>query len=186
MKFHEMKIAGLDRKLPLLPLTDELYIAGFVMFGDAELTVICAEKLLEKAPDFDVIVTAEAKGIPIAHEMSRQSGKPYVVFRKAPKLYMVDVISTEVNSITTENVQTLCVGAIEAEEIRGKRVLVVDDVISTGESLAAIERLVNQLGGTVVTKMAVLAEGDALKREDIIYLDELTLFTPEGEPIRNE
>ena len=183
MLFHEMKVAGLDRKLPILPLNENLSIAGFVMFGDVEITQVSASKLLEKAPEFDVIVTAESKGIPIAYEMARQSGKNYVVLRKMHKLYMVDTIYTEVDSITTAHTQTLCVGSIEAAEIRGKRVLVVDDVISTGGSLAAMELLINQLDGHIVGKMSVLAEGDALERDDIVYLDELPLFTPDGKPI---
>ena len=181
--FHKMKIAGLDRQLPLLPLTEDLYIAGFVMFGDVEITEVCATKLLEKAPEFDVIVTAESKGIPLAYEMARQSGKPYEVLRKAPKLYMKDVIMTEVNSITTAHTQTLCVGSIEADVIRGKRVLAVDDVISTGASLEAMETILNKIGCDIVARMCVLAEGAALKREDITYLDELTLFTADGQPI---
>lgn len=185
MLFHEMKIAGLDRKLPLCPLTDDLYIAGFVMFGDVEITQACARELLSRAPeDFDVIVTAESKGIPLAYEMARQSGKPYVVLRKEHKLYMVDTMYADVRSITTAHPQVLCIGAIEAEEIKGKKVLIADDVVSTGGSLLAIETLVNQLGGEIVARMTVLAEGDALKRDDLIYLEELTLFTPDGEPIK--
>lgn len=183
MKFHEMTVAGLPRKLPLLPLTEDLYIAGFVMFGDTEITMVSAEKLLAQAPDFDVIVTAESKGIPLAYEMSRQSGKPYVVLRKEPKLYMVDVIKTEVDSITTAHVQTLCLGAIEADMIRGKNVLIVDDVISTGNSLTAMETLLDKVGVNIVGRMSVLAEGDALKRDDLIYLDKLYLFKPDGTPI---
>ena len=182
--FYKMNIAGLERELPLCALNDDLYIAGFVMFSDVEITEACAKALLEKAPeDFDVIVTAESKGIPLAYEMARLSGKNYVVLRKMHKLYMVDTIYTEVDSITTAHTQTLCVGSIEAAEIRGKRVLVVDDVISTGGSLAAMELLINQLDGHIVGKMCVLAEGDALKRDDIVYLDELPLFTPDGKPI---
>ena len=183
MKFYEMNIAGLDRKLPLCPLNEELYIAGFVMFGDVEITVKSAEELLKRAPEFDVIVTAEAKGIPLAYEMSRQSGKPYVILRKSLKLYMVDAITTDVQSITTANSQTLCVGSLEAEYIRNKRVLIVDDVISTGGSLLAMEELINRVEGNVVGRMTVLAEGDATRRDDIIYLEKLYLFTPDGEPI---
>ena len=183
MKFHEMNIVGLDRKLPLCPLTDDLYIAGFVMFGDVEITEKCAKELLDRAPEFDVIVTAESKGIPLAYEMARQCGKPYVVLRKAKKLYMVDTITVQVKSITTEHVQSLTVGSIEADIIRGKRILAVDDVISTGESLAAMEALINKCDGNIVGKMAVLAEGDATRRDDIIYLEKLYLFTPDGEII---
>lgn len=184
MLFHEMQIAGLTRKLPLCPLTDDLYIAGFVMFGDVEITEACAKELLAKAPDFDIIVTAESKGIPLAYEMARQSGKNYVVLRKQPKLYMVDTITADVKSITTASPQVLCIGAIEAEEIKGKKVLAVDDVVSTGGSLIAMETLINQVGGEIVGRMTVLAEGDALKRDDLIYLEELTLFKPDGTPIK--
>ena len=180
MMFHEMTIAGLTRKLPLCRLNDELYIAGFVMFGDVEITEAAATQLLEKAPEFDVIVTAESKGIPLAYEMARQSGKPYVVLRKEAKLYMVDVIKTTVDSITTDHIQTLCIGSLEAEVIRGKRVLIVDDVISTGGSLKSIEKILNQVGVDIVGKMTVLAEGDAINRPDIIYLDELPLFNSDG------
>lgn len=178
--FHEMTIAGVTRRLPLCPLNEELYIAGFVMFGDVEITEACAKELLAKAPEFDVIVTAESKGIPLAYEMARQSGKDYVVLRKEPKLYMVDVIKTTVDSITTAHIQTLCIGSLEADVIRGKRVLIVDDVISTGGSLMSIEKILNKVGCDIVGKMAVLAEGDAIDRPDIIYLEELPLFNPDG------
>lgn len=178
-----MNIAGLERELPLCALNDDLYIAGFVMFSDVEITEACAKALLEKAPeDFDVIVTAESKGIPLAYEMARQSGKNYVVLRKEPKLYMVDVIRTTVDSITTAHVQTLCLGSLEAEFIRDKKVVIVDDVISTGGSLASMEKLLNKVGCEVVAKMAVLAEGDAIERPDIIYLEELPLFNSDGTP----
>ncbi|MBO4236102.1 MAG: adenine phosphoribosyltransferase [Firmicutes bacterium] len=180
MMFHEMTIAGVTRRLPLCPLNEELYIAGFVMFGDVEITEACAKELLAKAPEFDVIVTAESKGIPLAYEMARQSGKDYVVLRKEPKLYMVDVIKTTVDSITTAHIQTLCIGSLEADVIRGKRVLIVDDVISTGGSLMSIEKILNKVGCDIVGKMAVLAEGDAIDRPDIIYLEELPLFNPDG------
>ena len=137
--FYEMKIAGLTRQLPLCPLNPELYIAGFIMFNDVELTVAAAEALLAKAPEFDAIVTAESKGIPLAYEMARQAGnKPYLVFRKSKKLYMKNVITTEVDSITTDHIQTLCLDGDDAALLKGKRVLVVDDVISTGESLRAL------------------------------------------------
>ena len=182
MMFHEMTIAGVTRKLPLCALNEELYIAGFVMFGDVEITTACASELLKKAPEFDVVATAESKGIPLAYEMARQSGKDYVVLRKEPKLYMVDVIKTSVDSITTAHVQTLCLGSLEADAIRGKRVLIVDDVISTGGSLSSIEKILNKVGVEIVGKMAVLAEGDAISRDDIIYLEELPLFNSDGTP----
>lgn len=179
--FYRMKIAGLERELPICPVTDSLYIAGFVVFGDQELTVACAAELLKRAPEYDYLITAEAKGIPLAHEMARQTGaKKYFLARKAPKLYMSGVFSATVKSITTEKEQTLYLDTADAEQIRGKRVLIVDDVISTGESLRALEVLVEKAGGTIVGKMAVLAEGDAQSREDIIYLEKLPLFRPDG------
>lgn len=177
---YTMKIAGLDRSLPLCKLNDELQIAAFVIFGDAELTVACAQELLKKAPEFDYIITAEAKGIPLAHEMSRQSGKKYFVARKKPKLYMTGVFDAIVNSITTEGEQHLYLDTAEAEQIKGKRILIVDDVISLGESLKAVQSLINQAEGNIVGNMTVLAEGDAADRTDIIYLEKLPLFDKEG------
>lgn len=176
-----MKIAGLERELPLCPINDELYIGAFVMFGDVEITCAAASELLKKAPEFDVIVTAESKGIPLAYEMARQSGdKDYVVCRKAQKLYMLDIIETVVDSITTDNVQKLCLGQSDIALLENRRVLIVDDVISTGESLKSIEKLLEQIDCDIAGKMAVLAEGDAIKRDDIIYLEELPLFNPDG------
>ncbi len=178
---YTMEIAGLTRHLPLCRVNDNLYIAAFIMFGDAELTVAAARELLAKAPEYDIMITAESKGIPLLHEMARQSGaENYIVARKGPKLYMQDIHTTYVNSITTENRQMLCVSGADAEAMRGKRVLVVDDVISTGESLHALETLIDEVGGTVVGRMAVLAEGDAAKREDVICLAPLPLFHPDG------
>ena len=179
---YKMTIAGLERHLPLCRITDDLYIAGFVMFDDVEMTVACAEEMLKLTPDFDIIVTAESKGIPLAYEMARQSGKPYIVARKKAKLYMQDIVEVQVNSITTAHVQTLCLGRKEREQMDGKRILIVDDVISTGESLAALEQLVDAVDGDVVGKCAVLAEGEAADRKDIIFLEYLPLFNAEGEP----
>ncbi len=184
MNSYELNVAGLKRYLPLFPVSEDLYIAAFIMFGDVELTVACADALLKIAPEYDILITAESKSIPLVHEMSRQSGdNSYVVARKGPKVYMKDVIYTDVNSITTKNKQMLCIGSAEAELLKDKRVLIVDDVISTGESLFAIEKLVNQVGGQIVGKMAVLAEGDAAKREDITFLAPLPLFNADGKPI---
>lgn len=181
---YTIDIAGLKRDLTLCPLNENLYIGAFIMFGDVELTKHCAKELLAVAPEFDVMITAECKGIPLLYEMARQSGNNYyIVARKGPKLYMKDVISTEVDSITTDHVQTLCIGSDEAEAMRGKRVLVIDDVISTGESLLALEKLINTVGGNIVGRMTVLAEGDAIGRDDIQYLAPLPLFDGEGNPI---
>lgn len=182
--FYRMNIAGIERDLPLCPLNESLYIGAFVMFGDVELTVRCAEALCKVAPEHDVIITAESKGIPLAYEMSRiLDGQRYVLARKAPKLYMRDVIKHETKSITTEAVQTLYLDGYDAEYMKGKRVLIVDDVISTGASLASLESLVLRAGGIIAGKMAVLAEGDATLRDDIIYLEKLPLFDKDGNPI---
>lgn len=179
--FYRIKVAGVERDLPICPVTDSLYIAGFVVFGDQELTVACAAELLKHAPEYDYLITAEAKGIPLAHEMARQTGaKKYFLARKAPKLYMSGVFSSTVKSITTEKEQTLYLDTADAEQMKGKRILIVDDVISTGESLRALEVLVEKAGGIVAGRMAVLAEGDAQSREDIIYLEKLPLFHPDG------
>ncbi|MBR2024273.1 MAG: adenine phosphoribosyltransferase [Clostridia bacterium] len=178
---YKMNIAGLDRSLPLCKLTDELYIAAFVIFGDPELTTACANALLKKAPEYDYIITAEAKGIPLAHEMARiNNNQKYMLARKGPKLYMRDIISASVHSITTSKEQTLYLDGYDAELMKGKRILIIDDVISTGESLRAIEELVKTAGGNIVGKMCILAEGDAVTRGDIIYLEELPLFKADG------
>ena len=184
MMTYKMKIAGLERALPLCPLNENLYIGAFVIFGDPELTTACAEALLDRAPTYDYLITAEAKGIPLAHEMARlRDNQRYFLARKNPKLYMTGVFEVRVHSITTSKEQTLCLDAADAEAMRGKRILIVDDVISTGESLRAIEELVKEAGGIVAGKMAILAEGEAQTRDDIIYLEPLPLFNKSGEPI---
>jgi len=181
---YKMKIAGLDRELPLCELNDDLYIAAFVIFGDPELTVAAASELLKRAPEYDYLISAEAKGIPLVHEMARQHGdSKYFLARKAPKLYMTGIFGVEVDSITTAGTQKLYLDTMDAELMRGKRILIVDDVISTGNSLAAIERLVLGAGGEIIGNMAILAEGDAISRKDIIYLEKLPLFEPDGTPI---
>ena len=178
---YRMKVAGLERDLPVCRVTDDLYIAGFVVFGDQELTVACARELLKVAPEYDYIITAEAKGIPLAHEMARQTNaSKYFLARKVPKLYMTGVFESTVKSITTEKEQTLYLDTADAEMMKGKRILIVDDVISTGESLRALEVLVEKAGGIIAGRMAVLAEGDAQDREDLIYLEKLPLFHPDG------
>lgn len=176
MNSYKITIAGLERELPICPLNDKVSIAGFIMFSDVELTMACAGELLKKCEDFDVILTAESKGIPIAYEMSRQCGKPYVVARKSVKLYMTEPISVSVKSITTANVQTLYLSNEKADMLKNKRILIVDDVVSTGESFNALSELVKKAGGKVVTYSAVLAEGDAADRDDIVFLEKLPLF----------
>lgn len=173
---YTLKVAGLTRELPICAVSDSLDIAAFIMFSDVELTVACAEELLKKVPDFDVIVTAESKGIPLGYELARQSGKNYYVARKSVKLYMTDPISVKVKSITTAAEQTLYLSGADADMIKGKRVLIADDVISTGESLNALETLVNKAGGEIVCRAAVLAEGSAADRTDIVFLEKLPVF----------
>ncbi len=182
---HEMTIAGLKRELPLCKVSDSLYIGAFIMFGDAELTVACARELLARAPkEYDYLLTAEAKSIPLIHEMARQSGaKTYFVARKGMKVYLTDPIRVTVHSITTQHEQELFLSGADAALMRGKKILIVDDVISTGESLHALEELVRKAGGEVAGRMAVLAEGDAQDRTDITYLEKLPVFDAEGRVI---
>ena len=182
--FYELNVAGIKRNLPLCPISDELYIGAFVLFGDVELTEKCAEALYARAPEHDVMITAESKGIPLIHAMCRLSGRNrYVLARKGVKLYMKDVLKCETQSITTAQKQTLYIDGDDAEYMRGKRVLIVDDVISTGGSLISLERLVELAGGNVVGKMTILAEGEAAGRTDIVYLEKLPLFDKSGKPI---
>ena len=173
---YTLNVAGLTRELTRYPVNDKLDIAAFIMFSDVELTVKCAEELLKKVTDFDIILTSEAKGIPLAYEMARQSGKNYVVARKSVKVYMTNPVSVNVKSITTKDEQMLHLGDEKAALIKGRKVLIVDDVISTGESLTAMEKLIEKAGGTVVQSCAVLAEGDAADRTDIVFLEKLPLF----------
>ncbi len=181
---YTLNVAGLTRDLPLCPLSDTLQIAAFVIFGDVELTCECARALLAKAPEFDYMVAPEAKAIPLAHEMARQSGRnEYFLVRKKKKAYMNGVFEAVDHSITTEGEQMLYMDGADAAKLKGKRVLVLDDVISTGGSIAAVENLVDQAGGQVVGRMAILAEGDAAKRGDIIFLEPLPLFDGQGKPL---
>ena len=179
---YEMKIAGLTRHLPLCRITDDLYIGAFVMLGDQEICVAGAAELLKRVPgEYDYLLTAETKGIPLVHEMARQTGaKTYFIARKEVKTYMPDAVGVEVNSITTQHRQQLFLSGGDAAMIRGKRILLVDDVISTGESMRALETLVTKVGGVVAGRMAILAEGDAQTRSDIVYLEKLPVFDPDG------
>lgn len=176
MKTFTLHVAGLTRELALCPVNEKLDIAAFVMFSDVELTIACAAELNKAVPDHDIIITAESKGIPLAYEMSRQSGKPYLLARKSKKLYMKKAVAVDVKSITTERLQQLYLDSDDMASLAGKRVLIVDDVISTGESVASLETLVNKAGGHIVAKAAVLAEGDAADRTDILFLAPLPLF----------
>ena len=181
MPAYDITIAGKKRALPLCPIADDLYIGAFVIFGDPELTTACAEELLKKAPEYDYMITAESKGIPLVHEMARLDGnRKYFLARKKAKLYMTSVFDVTVQSITTEGEQHLYLDGADAELMKGKRILIVDDVISTGASLAALEQLVTEAGGIPCGRMAILAEGEAQTRDDIIYLEPLPLFHKDG------
>ena len=181
---YTLKIAGLTRELPICPLNENLSIAAFVVFGDVELTCACAKGLLEIAPEFDYMVAPEAKAIPIIHEMARQSGRnDYFLVRKKKKAYMDGVFEVDDVSITTEGTQKLYMDGADAAKLKGKRVLILDDVISTGGSIKAVENLVDQAGGIVVGRMAAVAEADAAKREDIKFLASIPLFRPDGTPL---
>ena len=182
MATYPMHVAGLDRDFPICKVTDALYIGAFIMFGDAEITVAGARERLARAPkDYDYLLTAEAKSIPLIHEMARQSGAAkYFIARKGAKAYMPDPIHVEDHSITTAGTQKLFLGRDDADLIRGKRILIMDDVISTGGSLKAMEALVQEAGGVVTGKVAVLAEGDAADRTDIKFLKKLPLFNADG------
>ncbi|MBO4854453.1 MAG: adenine phosphoribosyltransferase [Oscillospiraceae bacterium] len=183
MLTYPITVAGIHRELPLCKISDDLYIGAFICFGDAELTVACAGELLKLVPadSYDYLLTAEAKSIPLIHEMARQSGAAkYFIARKGPKAYMPDPIFVEDESITTAGKQRLYLGRDDADLIRGKRILLVDDVISTGGSLKAMEALVEMAGGSVTGCIAVLAEGDAAQRSDIRFLARLPLFNADG------
>ena len=183
-KYYHMTIAGCERDLPLCPLNDDLMIAGFVIFGDPELTTACAKELLDRAPAYDYIISAEAKGIPLVHEMARLAGnQKYFLARKAPKLYMTGVLEVNVRSITTAKEQKLYLDTADAALMKGKRILIVDDVVSLGDSLRALETLVTEAGGIICGKMTILAEGDACLRDDLIYLEKLPLFDKEGKEL---
>ena len=185
MNYYKMNIAGCERRLPLCPINDSLSIGAFVIFGDPELTTAASKALLERAPEYDYLISAEAKGIPLVHEMARLAGnQKYFLARKAPKLYMTGVLEVTVRSITTAKEQKLYLDTADAELMNGKRILIVDDVISTGESLRAVEELVNQAGGIICGRMTILAEGDAQDREDLIYLEKLPLFDTTSDQIK--
>ena len=183
-KFYTIEIAGLKRDLQLFKISDNLQIAAFILFGDVEITKASAKKLLEIAPEYDILITADGKSLPLIYEMAAQHGDSnYIVARKTPKLYMENVVSSATKSITTAATQTLCIGQSDMDAMKGKRVLIVDDVISTGETLVSLEKLINAAEGKIVGKKAILAEGSAKDRDDITYLAPLPLFDADNNPL---
>lgn len=183
-EYYRINIKGMERDLPLCPISDKVKIGAFVIFGDVELTVHCARELVKLLPEHDIMITAESKGIPLIHEMARQTGEnTYVLARKKPKLYMKNIFKSTVRSITTEGEQALYIDGDDVKRMHGKRVVIVDDVISTGESLSALETLVSEAGGNIVGQLCILAEGDAKDRTDIKYLEYLPLFDNDGNEI---
>ena len=182
--FYEVDIAGMKRNLKLFHVADDLQIAAFILYGDVEITKHAARELLNKAPEFDIMLTSASKSIPLIYEMASQAGRnEYIVALKAQKVYMGEPLTADVSSITTFQRQKIYVGEDDAAKMKGKRILIVDDVISTGQSLRALESLAEKAGGEIVAKMAVLAEGDAYDREDITVLGKLPLFDGEGKVI---
>ncbi len=184
MNEYKIELCGVERTLPFIPINDTMAFASFVVLGDTELVSACAPELVRRIGQVDAVVTAEAKGIALAYEISRLLGlKEFIVARKSTKTYMKNVVSASVHSITTAGEQHLYLDGVDADKIRGKRVCLLDDVISTGESLHALEVLMDNAGASVVKKAAILAEGDAASRDDIIFLQKLPLFhkTAEGE-----
>lgn len=175
-KYYELKIAGLTRQLEICPISDTLAIAAFVPFSDVELTQRCIAELLTKVPAFDIVLTAECKGITFAYEMSVQSGIPYVLARKQKKAYMKQPVCLPLTSITTQGGQQLYLDQSDMDKLAGKRVLLLDDVVSTGSSLHALEQIARQSGGVIAAQAAILAEGEAKNRTDLIYLAYLPLL----------
>jgi len=173
---YTLEICGLQRKLPRVKVSPDLEIASFVILGDTELVCRVAPEIVKKLPPLDILITAEAKGIPLVFEISRLLGMNYLIARKSVKPYMEDPLVDRVVSITSQKEQLLCLDGHDAQNIKGKKVAIIDDVISTGESINAVERLIKKAGGIVVAKAAILAEGDAADMQDIIYLQKLPLF----------
>lgn len=177
MNYHQLTIGNCHRQLPIIEIAPGVRIALFISLGDYEICAEAAPLLAAKLPAADIIITAETKGIAIAQELARVLQMDYfVVARKTAKPYMNSTLQVDVNTITTQKKQTLYLDDLDCKRLHGKRVIIVDDVISTGESLLALEKLVQCAGGNLVAKAAILAEGAAKERQDIIYLDYLPLY----------
>lgn len=178
-KFYTVDICGREEHLPILPLPSGISIAFFNLHGNVELTEHCAKYLAERVQKYnpDVLITAESKGLQVTHCVARDMGhKFYAVARKSKKLYMQDGIEVQAKTITTGDVQHLYLSAHDVDLIKGKRVAIIDDVISTGAANAALEQLVAMAGGEIVCRAFVLAEGDAKDRQGVEYLATIPLL----------
>ena len=178
MKYHTIDIKGFKADLPILTLPSGLGIAFFNLHGDSELTEHCGKELAKLLGDCDVLITAESKGLQLTHCVARELGQDlYAVARKSKKLYMQDGIEVDIqSSITTGKEQKLYLSRHDVELIKGKKVAIVDDVVSTGASLLGLEALVEKAGGIIYKKAFVLAEGDAANRDDVVFLDTIPLL----------
>ena len=182
MKYCDFELLGIKRKLPFVKVKGRLSLASFVVISDTELVQAAAPELVKRLPEVDLLMTAEAKGIILAYEMSRLMGmKDFIVARKSYKPYMQNALSHTLNSVTTQKQQTLWLDGHDVERIRGKRVAIIDDVFATGESLAAIEALAKDAGANVVARAAILAELESVDRPDLIYLKEHYVFRAEDD-----
>ena len=176
---YAVEIAGIKRELRLFEIKPGLKIAILNILGDTELVQVCAKELANKLKeiDYDVLVTAEAKSIPLAHALSVETKKPYVILRKSYKLYMGDALKAETLSITTGQPQTLILDEKDSELMQGRKVVIVDDVISTGSTLQGMRMILNKAGASVAAEAAILTEGDRAQWMHIISLGHLPLFT---------
>lgn len=178
MRTHPVEIAGVHRDLPVVQVGPDVAVALFNMLGDTQVVEAAALALAEAMPsDIETLVTPEVKAVPLAHALSRVSGKPYVVARKTEKPYMISPVSRTVISITTGKPQLLVLDGPDIALIRGKKVAIVDDVVSTGSTLKGLSELIEEVGGTVGAVLAVFTEGSP--RQDVIALGHLPLFKPE-------
>jgi adenine phosphoribosyltransferase len=183
---YEIELLGIRRRLPVVPISDKLWIAAFVLWGDVELTNACARAIAARIQPlaFDYIVSIEAKALPLVHMVATYLSdpvaglyRPYVVLRKSVKSYMARPLTVQVKSITTSSTQTLVLDGPDADRLRGSRVVVVDDVVSTGGSLRACDELLRQVGAQVIARAAVLLEEGGYEDRDLITLGTLPILT---------
>jgi adenine phosphoribosyltransferase len=183
-EFYELKVAGLTRKLPKVKINDELAIASFVILGDTELIEECAEAIIlhadfPKKEEIDILISPEAKAIPLVHTIARRLEKDYIVARKSIKGYMDNPMIEKVQSITTIGAQTLVLDGCDVEKIKEKKVCIIDDVVSTGGSLIGLQAMLEKIDCEIVCKATILLEEAGYDKGDILYLEKLPIFKPE-------